>query len=132
MHRTSPGIAGSFPSQNPCPEFEAPLSDANQANGIGQTRSPDVEARVCRTRRRPIQDALRAECRLALRTREEAQDNNRGTQIPVEVSPGHPAVLKELEFPDDFERILLLGRFRSLLEQAQTGASGLVNYGTNC
>jgi hypothetical protein len=88
-----------------------------------------VETRVRRTReqsRRSIQDALRAECRLALRTREEAQDNNPGAQIPVEVSPGHPASLKELEFPDDFERILLLGRFCNLLEQARTGASGLV------
>jgi hypothetical protein len=44
----------------------------------------------------------------------------------VEVSPGHPAILRGIEFPDDFERIMLLGRYRARLEQARDGAAGLL------
>jgi hypothetical protein len=89
----------------------------------------EVEARVRRVRDqvRPIvQEALRAECRLVLRTPEETEQKRPGAHVPVEVEPGYPIVLKQITFPDDFERIMVLGRYRGLLEQARNGASGLV------
>jgi hypothetical protein len=58
--------------------------------------SPDVETRVRRVRdqaRPVVQEALRAECRLVIRTPEETEQN-RGAQVPIEVAPGYPAVLK--------------------------------------
>ena len=82
---------------------------------------PEVEKRVRHVRdqtRSVLQDALRAECRLLLRTPAETEANLPGAQVPVEIAPGHPAILENISFPDDFERILLLGRYRSFLEQA--------------
>jgi hypothetical protein len=87
----------------------------------------EVEARVRRIRDqiRPIvQEALRAECRLVLRTPEETERKRPGAHIPIEVEPGHPVVLEHINFPDDFDRIMLLGRYRSLLEQALLGGGG--------
>jgi hypothetical protein len=84
----------------------------------------DVEAKVRRVRdkARPIvQEALRAECRLVFRTPEESEQNRPGAQVPVEVAPGYPVILQEIMFPDDFERIMLLGRYRVLLEKARDG-----------
>ena len=88
----------------------------------------EVEAKVRRVRdqaRPAVQEALRAECRLVFRTPEESEQNRPGAQVPIEVAPGHPVVLQHIIFPDDFERIMLLGRYRGLLEQARSGASGL-------
>ena len=89
----------------------------------------EVETRVRRVRDqiRPIvQEALRAECRLVLRTPEETEQKRPGAHVPVEVEAGYPVVLDQIAFPDDFDRIMVLGRYRSLLEQARNGASGLV------
>jgi hypothetical protein len=89
----------------------------------------EVESKVCRVRdqvRAVVQEALRAECRLFLRTREDTEQNRPGAQVPIEVEAGYPLVLKKVAFPNDFEHILLLGRYRLPLEQACTGASGLV------
>src|SRR5262245_6896999 len=89
----------------------------------------DVEVRVRRTRdqtRSALQDALRAECRLQLRGASDAEENTAGAQVPVDVSPGHPAVLNDVNFPDDFEHMLLLGRYRHALEQARDGVAGLI------
>src|SRR5258707_15714865 len=85
-----------------------------------------IELRVRRVRdqvQKTVRDALREECRLLFRVPTEPS----GTQVPVEVSPGHPAVLRGIEFPDDFERIMLLGRYRARLEQVRDGATGLLN-----
>jgi hypothetical protein len=70
---------------------------------------------------------LGSESRLVMRTSEEAEDKKAGAQVPVEVTPGHPAILEDVAFPDDLERILLLGRFRVPLEQARAGAAGLLS-----
>jgi hypothetical protein len=89
--------------------------------------SPDLEARVRRVRdqaRPVVQEALRAECRLVIRTPEETEQN-RGAGVPIEVAPGYPAVLRGVSFPDDFERSILLSRFRTQLEQVHDGLSGL-------
>ena len=89
----------------------------------------EVELKVKRVRdqARPVlQEALRTECRLVLRTPEETEQSRHGAQVPIEVLPGHPEILRDLTFPDDFERIMLLGRYRSSLEQARTGAIGLL------
>ncbi len=89
----------------------------------------DVETKVKRARdrnRSVLQEALRSECRLVMRTSDEGEDNRSGAQVPVEVAPGHPAILEDVTFPDDLERILLLGRYRASLEQARAGAAGLL------
>jgi hypothetical protein len=89
----------------------------------------EVEEKVRRARdqaRPVVQDALRAECRLFFRTPEEVQQNRPGAQVPIEIAPGHPVVLEEIVFPDDLERIILLGRYRTFLEQARNGTAGLL------
>jgi hypothetical protein len=80
----------------------------------------EVETRIRRLRdqaRPAVQDALRAECRLVLRTAEETEQKRQGAQVPIEIAPGYPAALKDIEFPDDIARIMLLGRYRAPLEQ---------------
>lgn len=89
----------------------------------------EVEGQVRRARdqsRSFLQDALRAECRLVMRTPEEAEEKRAGAQVPVDIAPGHPAILKEIEFADDLEIVLLLGRYRANLGQVRTGARGLI------
>lgn len=84
-----------------------------------------VESRVRRVRdqvQKSVRDALREECRLVFRVPTEAS----GAQVPVEVLPGYPEVLKTIVFPDDFERIVLLSRHRAALEQARDGIAGLL------
>jgi hypothetical protein len=88
-----------------------------------------VEAKVRRVRDQAgpaLREALRAECRLVFRTPAESERGLAGAQVPVEVVPGYPVVLQQMTFPDDLERIMLLGRYRALLEQTRDGASGLV------
>jgi hypothetical protein len=89
----------------------------------------EVEAKVRRVRERArpaLQEALRAECRLVLRTPEDSANNRPGAQVPIEVEPGYPVVLEHIQFSDDFGRIMVLGRYRALLQQARNGASGLI------
>jgi hypothetical protein len=91
--------------------------------------SAEVESKVRRVRdqaRPVVQEALRAECRLVLRTPEETERNRPGAQVPIEVAPGYPAILQHITFPDDLERIMLLGRHRGKLEQARDGTAGLL------
>ena len=92
-------------------------------------RVPDsVENRVMKVRdqsRSVLQDALRAECRLVMRTNEEGKSNSSWAQVPVYVKPGHPTRLAKIEFFDDFERILLLSRYRRFLELMRDGSGGL-------
>jgi hypothetical protein len=61
-----------------------------------------------------------------MRTPEDTEENRSGAQVPVEVAPGYPALLENETFPDDLERILLLCRYRHSLEQARSGAEGLL------
>lgn len=85
------------------------------------------EVRRTMAKTRPIvQEALRTECRLVMRTAEEAEENKPGGQVPVEIAPGYPAVLKTVDFPDEYEVILLLSRFRQALEQSRNGGEGLL------
>ena len=85
----------------------------------------EIEVRVRRVRdqvQKAVRDALREECRLVFRVPTEPS----GAQVPVEISPGHPPILRDIEFPSDFERIMLLGRYRARLEQARDGSGGLL------
>jgi hypothetical protein len=89
----------------------------------------EVEAEVALARNRTratLQEALRAECRLVLRPSEDSERTRSGVQVPVEVAPGYPAILSDVEFPDDLELALLVGRFRTACEQASAGAQGLL------
>lgn len=89
----------------------------------------EVEIRVKRVRdqaRSVLQESLRSECRLVLRTAEETEDNRPGAHVPVEVSPGHPEILNSVKFDDSLEHIMLVGRYRKALEQAYAGSKALV------
>lgn len=89
----------------------------------------EVKGRVKRVRdqyRAVLQEALRAECRLVMRTPEEIEEGRGGAQVPIEIAPGHPAVLADVEFPDDLELVLLLSRYRSALQQLAAGALGCI------
>lgn len=82
----------------------------------------EVKAEVRRTRdqARPVlQEAQRTECRLVFRTAEESEQKRSGAQVPIEVASGYPVILEDIAFPDDFEHIMLLARYRTSLEQAR-------------
>ena len=86
-----------------------------------------VEDRVRTTRdrtRNVLRDAIRAECRLAMRT--DAEDGGASAQVPIEVSPGYPEALKALSFPDELRHVLLLTRFRRSLAEVASGTAGLL------
>jgi hypothetical protein len=61
-----------------------------------------------------------------MRTPDEAENRELGAQVPVEIAPGHPAVLDDVVFPDELERILLLARYRASLEETVSGVEGLL------
>jgi hypothetical protein len=81
---------------------------------------------MCDQARSVLREALRAESRLFMRTPEEAAQNHPGARVPVEFAPGCPAILRTIDFPDDFDRIMLLNRYRNSLEQSQRGTPGLI------
>jgi hypothetical protein len=90
--------------------------------------SPDVKATVQRVRdqARPIlREALRAECRLVMRTADESDQGSPGAQVPVELDAAWPVALAEIAFPDNYERIMLVGRYRNYLEQVRHGTRNL-------
>jgi len=67
-----------------------------------------VESQVKRVRdqaRSILQETLRAECRLVMKTPENSEENRSGAQVPVKILPCHPAILKELAFPEDLKAI---------------------------
>ena len=67
----------------------------------------EAKVRLVRDRARPaLQEALRAECRLVLRTPEDSANNRPGAQVPIEVEPGYPVVLEHISFSDDFAHIM--------------------------
>lgn len=87
----------------------------------------EVEDRVraTRDRARPVlRDAIRAECRLAMKT--DAEDTGASAQVPIEVAAGYPDVLRSVKFPDELRHILLLTRFRRSLAEAASGTAGLL------
>jgi hypothetical protein len=43
-----------------------------------------------------LRDALRAECRLLLRTPANTEADQPGAQVPVEAAPVHPSILDQL------------------------------------
>ena len=91
--------------------------------------SPAVEEKVRRTRdreRTKLQNALRSECRLVLRSQDDIEDERAGAQVPVEITPGHPEVLEDIEFPEDYDHIILLSRYRAVLEEAKHGVNGML------
>lgn len=87
----------------------------------------DEVRRTLAKNRSIVQEALRTECRLVMRTAEEADENKPGGHVPVEIATGCPTVLKNIAFPDEYEVILLLGRYRNALEQSRDGVKGLLH-----
>lgn len=87
---------------------------------------PEVERRVRATRdrsRNVLREAIRAECRFAMRT--DAEDGGTTAQVPVDVVAGYPESLHDLCFPDELRFILLLSRHRRALADAVSGTAGL-------
>lgn len=88
----------------------------------------EVEKKVKRVRdqnRSVLQEALRTESRLVMRTPQDTEENRLGAQVPVEVSAGYPIALKSVTFPGDLDLIMLLGQYRKILEEALSGTRGM-------
>ena len=86
--------------------------------------SDDVEDVVRKTRDRTrtiLQDALRSECRLVMRTPEESDKKLAGARVPVEVVPGYPVELEieKITLPPQY--FPFLTRYRSALRKVQEG-----------
>ena len=91
--------------------------------------APEVRSTVQRTRDRTrsvLQEALRAECRLAMRTPKELDEHRAGARVPVEIAPGCPSALVDMEFDWDTELIQLLTPYRSSLIAVRSGAEELL------
>ena len=91
--------------------------------------SPDVENEVKRCRddsRAVIQETLRTECRLAMRTQEETRNREQGAQVPVHLEVGYPVACEKIKFGDDIQQFLLLGQYRNQLEQTSKCTSDLI------
>lgn len=87
----------------------------------------EVEERVRATRDRArtvLRDAIRAECRLSMKT--DAEDTGASAQVPIEVMAGYPEILTTVRFPDDLQHILLLTRYRRSLIEAASGTEGVL------
>jgi hypothetical protein len=90
---------------------------------------PSVEARVTAARdrsRTTLRDALRTECRLVMRSADDADERGSLAQVPVEVVAGYPQILNSIAFADDLQHVLLLTRYRQDLSKAASGADGLI------
>lgn len=88
----------------------------------------ETEAQVKRARdryRAAIQEALRVETRLQLRTANDEDPSGSHVQVPIEVTPGYPAVMEDIEFDDDFDLLLLLVRYREMLQQSDRSLPSL-------
>lgn len=84
----------------------------------------DAERRVLATRERAgpvLRDALRSECRLVLRTPEDAQAGRAAAHVPVAVVPALPVSLQRLDIPDDLHALMLLNLYRAPLRQVRDG-----------
>lgn len=87
----------------------------------------EVEERVRSARdrsRNVLRDAIRAECRLTMKT--DAEDTGASAQVPIEVAAGYPDALRGVSFPDELRHILLLTRYRRSLTEAASGTAGLL------
>lgn len=88
-------------------------------------KEAEDRVRVTRDRARNVlRDAIRAECRLSMKT--DAEDTGSLAQVPIEVAAGYPEVLRTVKFPDELRHILLLTRFRRSLAEAASGTAGLL------
>ena len=87
----------------------------------------EVEERVCAARDRSrivLRDAIRAECRLSMKT--DTEDVGASAQVQIEVTAGYPDVLRGVSFPEELRHILLLTRYRRNLTDAASGTAGLL------
>ena len=84
---------------------------------------PETEDLVRRAKdrsRSALQEALRLECRLQLRTTEGSDvPAGQSVHVPVEILPGCPTGFGQVEFPEEYELVLLLSNFRTSLEKGK-------------
>jgi hypothetical protein len=57
----------------------------------------------------------------------DAEETGASAQVPIDVTPGYPDVLRGLSFPDDLQHILLLTQHRRSLAEAASGTAGLLH-----
>ena len=84
----------------------------------------DVQDVVRKTRdriRTILQDALRSECRLVMRTPEESDKKLSGARVPVEVVPGYPVELEIEKITSPPQYFPFLTRYRSALRKVEEG-----------
>ncbi len=88
-------------------------------------RKVEDRVRAVRDRSRSLlRDAIRAECRLTMKS--EAEELGGSAQVQIEVAPAYPEALRHLTFPDQLQQILLLARYRCSLAEAESGTTGLL------
>lgn len=89
----------------------------------------DVHRRVLWVRdkyRKVIQDTIRDETRLVMRTPMDVERGQAGAQVPVTVIAGMPDGLRYVILPDDLDALMLLARHRESLEKTADGVQALL------
>jgi hypothetical protein len=87
-----------------------------------------VERTVKQTRdkhRSALQEAMRSESRLQFRMQAETDERRTSAQVPIGITPGLPVALATQTLPDNFERVLAIGRYRIALEKVRDGGAKL-------
>jgi len=89
----------------------------------------DAQRRVLWVRdkyRKIIQDTMRDETRLVMRTPMDVERGQTGGQVPVNVVAGMPDGLSKIILPDDLDALMLLARHRDSLEKTAAGITTLL------
>ena len=89
----------------------------------------DAQRRVLWVRdkyRKMIQDTIRDETRLVMRTPMDVERGQAGGQVPVNVVAGMPVALSKVVLPDDLDALMVLARHRESLEMTATGVATLL------
>jgi len=76
--------------------------------------------------RKMIQDTMRDETRLVMRTPMDVERVQAGGQVPVNVVAGMPDGLWKVILPDDLDALMLLARHRESLEKTAAGVTTLL------
>lgn len=90
---------------------------------------PATESKVKAARDRTrsmLQDALRTECRLVMRTSEESEKGQQRAAVPVYIEPGCPELLPDIDFNGELEILMLLTRYRTALKEAERSTTKLM------
>lgn len=76
--------------------------------------------------RKMIQDTIRDETRLVMRTPMDVERGQAGGQVAVNVIAGMPVALSRVVLPDDLDVLMVLAQHRESLEKTATGVTTLL------